>query len=300
MQLLAPAKLNLHLRVAPLDSPGFHPVMTWMCTVGALFDTLTIRSTEDAPGTVSLLCDDPNLPCDQTNLVVRAVDLMRHDGAPANHAVAIQLQKRIPTGGGLGGGSSDAARTLLGLNRLWKLNWSLDRLSRLSAVLGSDVPFFLYGPSSICTGRGQFVRPIAPPKPKAALIFLPGIAVPTAPVYRKFDQMGLGDEASMDTQPPWQQWADLSAGPLLAKLVNDLETPAFAICPKLANLREEMEQSLGRIVRMSGSGSSLFTLFDDLAEAKSAVARIGDRHNEIQAVATSLAPPTIEDDLASA
>src|SRR5262245_1822728 len=115
MRVLAPAKLNLHLRVAPLDSSGFHPLLSWMCTAG-LFDTLTIQP---ADGTVVwLTCDDSKLACDAGNLVVRAACVLQ-DQVRGGFGAEIHLQKQILIGGGLGGGSSDAARTLLALNQLW-------------------------------------------------------------------------------------------------------------------------------------------------------------------------------------
>jgi 4-diphosphocytidyl-2-C-methyl-D-erythritol kinase len=125
MKLLAPAKINLHLRVGPVNrQSGFHPLMSWFCTVG-LFDTLLIEQDSHSAVAFSLTCDDPALPCDATNLVVRAADALRRSAGENGQALSkirAQLQKRIPAGGGLGGGSSDAARTLLGLNRMWLLN----------------------------------------------------------------------------------------------------------------------------------------------------------------------------------
>src|SRR5947207_7858541 len=117
MRLLAPAKINLHLRVFGVQSDGFHPLLSWMSTVG-LFDTIDVE--ESANGIV-LTCDDPSIPCDARNLVYRAAQLMLDSGSnaqPFRVGVRVHLTKRIPAGGGLGGGSSDAARMLLGLNRL--------------------------------------------------------------------------------------------------------------------------------------------------------------------------------------
>jgi 4-diphosphocytidyl-2-C-methyl-D-erythritol kinase len=278
---------------------GFHPLMSWFCTVG-LFDTLLIEQDLNSAEGFTLTCDDPALPRDSTNLVVRAADALRRSASGGREyliKIRAQLQKRIPAGGGLGGGSSDAARTLLGLNRMWLLNHSVEHLSGIAATLGSDVPFFLHGPSSVCTSRGEVVMPIRRPKPKWAVLIFPRFAVSTPAAYRVFDEMGLGDPDSIRTPPDWQQWADLSAGPLLSRLVNDLEAPAFAMCPELASLRLTLEKSLGRTVRMSGSGSTLFTLFDDFAEAESAVARIHECCG-LSALATELAP-TICDDLTS-
>jgi len=304
MRLLAPAKINLHLRVGPVDrSTGYHPLLSWFCTV-ALFDTLVIELS-DADDAIRLSCNDPALACDSSNLVVRAATMLREgsnfrkdqQSALTRGACGIRahLEKRIPTGGGLGGGSSDAARTLLGLNRMWLLNDSVDHLSGIAASLGSDVPFFLHGPSSVCSGRGEIVQPIAAPKPRWVVLILPDFAISTPAVYRRFDEMGLGDESSIRTPPQWQQWADLSAGPLLSRLVNDLEAPAFAICPQLRELHETLEKALGRTIRMSGSGSSLFTLFDEETEAKAAAARIEECCG-VLALVTELAP-IINDDL---
>jgi 4-diphosphocytidyl-2C-methyl-D-erythritol kinase len=288
MRILAPAKVNLHLRVAPPEGSGFHPLLSWFCAVG-LFDTLTIRETED--GTIALTSDDPSLPCDATNLVMRAATALRSAVPRQTSGVSIHLQKRIAAGGGLGGGSSDAAWTLLALNRLWKLDLPIDQLSGIAATLGSDVPFFLHGPSSFCTGRGEIVQPIPKPRPGWIVLILPvGIALPTQLVYRKFDELRLGDRSLIDAQPPWLQWAELSAGPLLAGLVNDLEPAAFALCPELGTLRDRLEQVLSRIVRMSGSGSSLFTLFDEQSEAQAAVERIEGENESARARTVPLAP----------
>jgi 4-diphosphocytidyl-2C-methyl-D-erythritol kinase len=301
MRLLAPAKINLHLRVAPPEGTGFHPLLSWFCAVG-LFDTLTFEpASGDAFSEVHLTCDDPGLPCDSTNLVTRAANALGRLRTPGQSASAapvpgglnVHLEKRIPTGGGLGGGSSDAAWTLLGLNRLWALGLTVDHLSRIAADLGSDVPFFLHGASSICTGRGEIVRPVARPKPRWAVLVLPDIAMPTRAVYAKFDEMRLGDRATIDHDPGWAQWAELSAGPLLPRLINDLEPAAFEVCPKLKMLRIEIEQTLGRIVRMSGSGSSLFTLFDELPEAQSAVECIQKRH-ALRVLTARLAPDELD------
>lgn len=293
MRLLAPAKINLHLRVAPPDGSGFHSLLSWMCTV-SLFDTLSIDRADTT--SIHLTSDDPGLACDDSNLVIRAAKSTLNELAPGQRGLDIHLQKRIPSGGGLGGGSSDAARTLLGLNALWKLDWPIQRLARLSAALGSDVPFFLFGPSSLCTGRGQMVQPVSRPRPKWAVLFLPALALPTPAVYRKFDEMKLGHSDALTLPPDWSSWTQESAKPLLGRLVNDLEAPALALAPELRSLRQDLEREFGRAVRMSGSGSSLFTLFDESDEAKSAVARMKERPG-VRVLTTELAP-VIEDDLA--
>ncbi len=303
MRLLAPAKINLHLRVGPLARDGFHPLLSWFCTIG-LFDTLTLklRSCAPVPGLrehdageelVQLETDWPDLPVDERNLVVRAGRALagtpgrRADAAAARReGVSVFLRKRIPMGAGLGGGSSDAARVLLGLNNLWGIGWSAQRLSEFSAQLGSDVPFFQHGPSAICSGRGEVVRTIARPAVSWVVLVLPAMHMPTPTVYRRFDEMKLGRTETIEMEPDWNAWTQFTSDRLLACLVNDLEAPAFSISPELGRLHQAVEQRLGRVVRMSGSGSSLFTLFDSQHAADEAAERIAvDLKVEARAVA---------------
>ncbi|HSI35427.1 MAG TPA: 4-(cytidine 5'-diphospho)-2-C-methyl-D-erythritol kinase [Tepidisphaeraceae bacterium] len=296
MRVNAPAKINLHLRVGPPTPDGFHPLLTWMVTVG-LFDTLDVR-LRDEPG-VALACDDPALPTDGTNLVSRGATALLEAAAVVEHGAGIalapaagatvSLRKRIPTGAGLGGGSADGAAVITALDRLLQLGWPADRLADLSARLGSDLPFFFHGPSSVCTGRGEVVRPIARPKPRWAVLVLPPIHMPTPAVYRKYDELGLGDATTISAEPDWARLTGLTANELLPELVNDLEAPAFAISSKLAELREAAQSVVGRIVRMSGSGSSLFTLYDAAADASASAEKLRAKLG-VRTVAVELCP----------
>lgn len=298
MRLLAPAKINLHLRVGKPRADGFHPLLSWMCTVG-LFDKLTL---ENASGReCALTCAQPDVPCDSRNLVLHAALALadsltesRQGEVCPDFGLIATLEKHIPAGAGLGGGSSDAARTLLGLNRLWQSALSVQRLSEIAGRLGSDVPFFLNGPSAICTGRGEVTRPTPPPTARHAVLILPRMAMPTPSVYRRFDQMALGTDLS-SAEEDWERWAKLPAAELMPLLVNDLEPAAFALEPRLADLRCRMEQILGRSVRMSGSGSSLFCLYDTSRQADEA-ARSISRESGLDSIAVPLAP-AFEDDL---
>ena len=273
MPILAPAKINLHLRVGPPRADGFHPILTWMCVVD-LYDEIEI---EPAANGVTLECDDPSIPTDERNLVVKAALAM---GAAAK----IKLTKRIPAGGGLAGGSSDAASTLMALGP----GHPDKNLPQIAMSLGSDVAFFLHGPSSVCAGVGEQVRPIDPPACGWALLILPPFGMPTPAVYRKFDEMKLGRRESIDVEPDWSALTQLSAERLLPHLVNDLEPPAFALNPELRRLRDNWEQRLGRPVRMSGSGSTLFTLYDTLDEAEKTE---GDRDIRVVEVAPRQTEP---------
>jgi 4-diphosphocytidyl-2-C-methyl-D-erythritol kinase len=312
LRFLCPAKVNLHLRVGPLRDDRFHPLLSWMCTVG-LYDTLEMRlsgvRSADVPDSavprridISLQCEPPGLACDDRNLVVRVAKAWQSGDTRSEGAVIqARLTKRTPVGAGLGGGSSDAARMILALNRLFPGEageQSPGELTAFAARFGSDVPFFLAGPSSVCAGRGEIVRPIGKPRPRWAVLVLPKLMMPTPEVYRRFDSMGLGRLEDINAEPNWAHWATLDALSLLPLLVNDLEAPAFSIRPELRDLRIGMEQVLNRPVRMSGSGSSLFTLYDDAAEARFAVRTLvgspGNGESRVEAVELS---PSIHDDL---
>ena len=319
MRVPAPAKINLHLRVGPPKADGFHPLLTWMTTV-ALFDTLTFvrrrptSPTSDDAGDsptppqrdahfFALSCDRPDLPVGRDNLVVKAAMALADaagtgDGSRVGEGstvvrldrVSAFLAKRIPSGAGLGGGSSDAAAALVGLNALWKLGFAASRLSAIAAQLGSDVPFFLSGPSSVCSGRGEIVRPVARLDMKWAVLVLPKYELPTPAVYRRFDEMNLGREDSIRDDVDWAAWSKLSAAELMPRLVNDMEPAAFSLRPELGELRQKLERELSpQIVRMSGSGSSLFTLCDDAERAQSLAQRVKQRCN-VDAMAAAVAP----------
>ena len=282
MIVRAPAKLNLHLRVFPKAADGFHPLRSWFRTIG-LFDDLTFELVEAgqdgagrgcAGGRLDLRCDAGDVPRDETNLVCRAWAALP-DAPPAR----VTLVKRIPAGGGLGGGSSDAAATFLAAEHFTRFAqpWRSaakrfeENMTR-AEILGSDVPFFVSAASlvledAICEGRGERVTPFAAGLRHAALLLLTGIDCPTPMVYRRFDALAAPAD---DGSPDFEAWARLPAAELLPLLRNDLEAATFSLRPILAAVRVEAETRLGRPVRMTGSGGTLFTLFDDAAAAGSA------------------------------
>lgn len=271
MQRISPAKVNLFLRVGPRRADGYHDLVSWFAMTG-LHDVLDFVPSADPR--LSLTCNLPGLAVDQSNLIIKAATLLREAAGGAAGAT-IELAKRIPMGAGLGGGSSNAAVTLLALNELWQCSLPVEQLSALAARLGSDVPFFLGSPSAICRGRGEIIEAFGAPAARWIVVILPPIAMPTPQVYRRFDELGLGTHLS--SLGEFGRLASLPARELLPELVNDLETPAFAIRPDLGELRSAIEAAVGRPVRMSGSGASLFTVFDEQAEATAAAAAIASR-----------------------
>jgi 4-diphosphocytidyl-2-C-methyl-D-erythritol kinase len=303
MRVLAPAKINIHLRVGPRRPDGFHPLLSWMTTVG-LFDTLNfthVPSKDAGPPRrprVSLRCDNPLLPCDGRNLIIKIANALAAESKfDVNNATDLEilLEKRIPIGAGLGGGSSDGAFALMALNRLWRVGGAADVLSAFAARFGSDLSFFFHGPSSVCRGRGEIVSPVPRPSARWAALVLPRFSMPTPDVYRKFDQMNLGRDRDIQLEPDWPRWAEQKSEELLPRLVNDLEPPAFEISPALGRLRSEVELRLARPVRMSGSGSSLFTLFDHQSHAADA-AKLVERDLNEKCIAVEVSP-IFEDDL---
>ncbi len=286
MRWLAPAKINLHLRVGKRRDDGYHPLGSWLVTVG-LFDRLILK--REAFG-FSFRCEDEMIPSDDRNLVMKAARAFASEIGTIREQLgcSVTLLKSIPHGSGLGGGSSDAATLLVALNSFLEAGWAVDRLSRVGAAIGSDVPFFFSAPSAVLAGRGEMVTSAPPPAVKWAVLVLPPMHVSTADCYRQFDAMGLGDDRDLTTVN-FADWAKLSAGDLMARLVNDLEPPAFALQPNLAALKDRIERDTRRTIRMSGSGSSLFTLADEAAEAIEIAATI-ERNCGIRATAVQLAP----------
>jgi 4-diphosphocytidyl-2-C-methyl-D-erythritol kinase len=254
-----PAKVNLFLEVLGRRPDGYHDLATLMVTVG-LFDSLEFR--ENASGDIRLDCDIPDLSTGPDNLVCRAAKLM-WERFHIRTGVDIRLSKRIPMTAGLAGGSSDAAATLAGLNRLWNLGLGQAQLSSLGAELGSDVPFFFYGPAAWCTGRGEIVEPLPMGKPLDLVLVSPNVGLSTAKV---FGALTLEDKPNEGTGIR----EALAKGDMIdlgRRLFNRLEEPAMRLCPQVALVRQGLAQLDPCGVRMSGSGSTVFALAHDAADA---------------------------------
>ena len=259
----APAKINLNLLVAPRRPDGFHAIDSCVAKV-TLYDRLDLRLRED--GGVSFTCE--GLPCgpDESNLALRAARLLA-DAAGGAAGADIHLTKRIPPGGGLGGGSSDAAAVLAGLAELWGLETSAGALREPAAALGSDVPLFLGPPAARMTGRGECLTGLDL-HPFVAVLFLPPAPCATGDVYREFDARPIQAGRPADRQlPPGL----LAAGPPSSwrgRLANDLAAPAERICPEMALRRRRIAEAVDVPVCVTGSGSALFVLCDDASEAR--------------------------------
>ena len=181
IKVAAPAKINLFLEILGKRQDGYHEIETVMQEI-SLFDYLYIENYDEG---VAFTCSNPKLATGEENLVVKAVRLMQKESGTSK-GVKIHLDKKIPIGAGLGGGSSDAAATLCGLNRLWQLGYDEKQLMSLAGKLGSDTPFFVIGNTAICKGRGEVVTPYPLNVKYNYIIIYPRFEVSTAAVYKNF------------------------------------------------------------------------------------------------------------------
>ncbi len=256
VSLPAFAKINLDLRVLGTRADGFHDLKTVFQSL-MLFDQVTVTARR---GALAITCDEPDIPTDHRNLVWKAASLLHRMHTGRNSAprdVAIDLRKRIPAEAGLGGGSADAAMTLLALNALWKLDLDAATLSRIGARLGADVPYFLVGGTALGLGRGDDIYPLADMPPVHVVILRPGFGVATADAYGWFDEeqrRPLKDPQPRRVPPDWPAWS--------ATLRNDLEGPVVKHHPAIGRIRQSLLDAGATFAAMSGSGSAVFGLFE--------------------------------------
>ena len=257
MQLFAPAKINLSFKILRRREDGFHEIETLMAPI-SLRDELTIEPNESG---LVFSVDDPSLPAGEDNLVVRAARSFFGD-VQEKPRVRITLRKKIPHGAGLGGGSSDAASTLLGLNQLYGGRLPSSRLTNMAAGIGSDVPFFLVQSAAWCRGRGEIVEPAAVPS-LPLLLLKPQFGVSTAWAYQRWRD---------SRELPGVDFAVQSVGEL--SLQNDLERPVFEKHIFLAQMKGWLrDQPEVAAALMSGSGSTVFAVLRDSKSADAIAAR---------------------------
>lgn len=254
IQIRSYAKINWTLDVLCRRADGYHELRTIYQTV-SLYDRLRITTT---PRLIEVSCDDPRVRCDETNLASRAAMAMR-EAVGITSGAHIAIEKRIPVGGGLGGGSSNAASTLMALARLWRVGVPGERINKIAATLGSDVPFFLVGGTALGVGRGEQVHPVDPVQCESLLLVNPGIQVSTASVYAKFSRL-TGREPK--SKIPFDLFAaeGISELPLGAR--NDLERAASDAYPEIAEVKRGLISLGAGHALMSGSGGTVFGIFD--------------------------------------
>lgn len=257
VEVLAPAKLNLFLEVLGRRPDGYHEIESLMVTVD-LHDTLTV--IDDPSGAISLTCDDPSLPVGSDNLVVSAAERLKA-ATGCTRGARIHLKKVIPSQAGLAGGSSDAAATLVALDRIWNLETPAGRLDAAAGEIGSDVAFFLHAPSAVCRGRGERVEAIPLTESLHFVLVCPDTGVSTAEVYRHV----IPPEKPRPIGPVLEALAHAEIPALGRSLFNRLQPTAEALRPELNRIRDalaNLDPSLDGSL-MSGSGSAYFGLCRD-------------------------------------
>ncbi len=253
--LSAYAKINLTLEVLARRADGYHDIASVMQTID-LADTLSFEEDDQ----VRLLCDSPGL-ASPDNVVLRAAMLLQ-EASKCRQGAKISLEKAIPVAAGLGGGSSDAAATLRGLNEFWKLDLPLQQLISLASELGSDVPFFLIGGTALVEGRGERVTPL-PPLPNAWMVLLK----PPSDIANKTVRLYAALEEADFTAGEWAERlvALLRQGgsPDSSTLFNVFERAAFAFYPGLLDYRQRFLDAGAATVHLAGAGPTLFVLVED-------------------------------------
>lgn len=261
IRIHAPAKVNLCLRVIGRRPDGYHDIESVFYQVG-LFDTLTIEPCEK----LEFECDSRDIGPPESNLAVRAAELLRAETGTTAGA-RLRLEKKIPAGAGLGGGSSDAAAALKALNVFWRLGLSAGRLHELAERLGSDVPFFIHGPAARVGGRGEVVEPFVPPEPLHLLLVKPECSVPTAWAYQSLDLTNKGTDYKLACFGI----ADLATGRMPEAFHNDFEAVVIARFPVIGEIKAGMLELGAMGAVMSGSGSAVAGLFSSRAAAEEAM-----------------------------
>lgn len=249
------AKVNLFLRIVGKRANGYHEIRSVFQKV-SLADTLIF--TTNHHGAITLNCDDPELPRDRRNLVIKVAEALRNQ-VGSSLGADISLEKKIPVAAGLGGGSGNAAVTLQALAGIWGVDATFESLANLALSIGADVPFFLDGPCAFVSGIGEKVSQLSPKKSFPILIVKPDFGISAADAY-KYSRF---DFAPFEKSPEMVEDIESGEPARAAKwMINDLEPWALEAYPKLAALKEKVEKTGPLRAMMSGSGSALFAVYE--------------------------------------
>ena len=265
----AHAKINLDLRVLGTRADGFHELRTVFQAL-ALYDAI---ECVPRPGPFAIECDTAGVPLDRSNIVWRAAESLwrslRRQGPVKD--MLVRLHKRIPLQGGLGGGSTDAAATLVALSHAWRVPLRPNQFVDVAATLGADVPFFLSGGTALGLGRGDEIYPLADLPRHWVVLLIPGFGVATVDAYGWYD-------AERDlARGPTVREAQYVPGPWpsrAAQMINDLEAPIARHHPEIEQMKTALRRAGALAAAMSGSGSTVFGLFQKRKDAVLAVERL--------------------------
>ncbi|MBO4954631.1 MAG: 4-(cytidine 5'-diphospho)-2-C-methyl-D-erythritol kinase [Clostridia bacterium] len=279
MEVFANAKINLSLDVLGVREDGYHEVRMLMQSIG-LADRITL---DPIPSGIMLHTNRSYLPCDARNLAYRAAELFLKE-TNTSSGVKMNIIKKIPVSAGLAGGSTDAAAVLVGLNQLFGTKLSRRRLCELGGTLGSDIPFCILGGTALATGRGEQIHRL-PPLPKVYLVLVkPPISISTPKIYTALDQQEIACHPDTDALIEKIKARDVSG--LAQEMVNVLEPVCETFEPRISELREKL-LSCGAIgARMSGSGPTVFGIFETYEQAARAADAFRGRGDEVIVTST--------------
>ena len=268
LKFKTPAKVNLGLHVHGKREDGFHELETIFQMV-SLFDDVELELLSSG---IKLECDMLGIPTDDTNLACKAALLLRKSYQVEGKGVSIRLKKKIPFGAGLGGGSGNAAGVLMGLNRLWDLNIDREKLFTLAAELGSDVPFFLTSPCALGKGRGERLTVLESCSKFQVLLVFPGFPIATSWVYQNLRLKLTKRPNNISILRKNLSLSNITS--LGSQLYNDLESVVIQKFPEVKVVKDELWAWGALGVLLSGSGSTVFGIFDDPEKAQVACASL--------------------------
>lgn len=263
------AKINPALHVLGKRDDGYHEIETIFQTI-SLHDTLTFSPIEE--NRIELTCDDSSIPVDGNNLIVLAANTLQETLKTKNGA-RIHLEKRIPSPGGLGGGSSDAAIALLGLVYLWNIKTSKNELEKLGAKLGADVPFFFTGGTALGKGLGTELSPLEDMPKKQLLVVTPNVSVPTAEAYKALNASRLTKKSLVSILAS-SRWSEVIADSIQTNFHNDFESVIFRLKPEIEKVKNALIEYGANGALMTGSGASVFAIFDNKETREEAIVKL--------------------------
>ncbi len=272
-RLVAPCKINLHLRVFERRADGFHDIESVFQGI-SLGDELGVRTGADSGlSDGECLVVSPRMELPPTNTLTRAVEEFRRETGISD-GVRVDIEKLVPAGAGLGGGSSDAAALLRALDSLYGTGLAASRLAGMAARIGSDVPFFLAGGACLVRGRGEIIAPIPARTDLWGVLAMPEVHCSTAEAYGLFDRWQTSSGARGREWPDFDDLAGVYAGPVSrwTAFYNGFTDPIEARYPRIREIREFLERSGAAFVSMTGSGSAVYALYSDPEGGKQVLA----------------------------
>jgi 4-diphosphocytidyl-2-C-methyl-D-erythritol kinase len=265
MKISSHAKINLFLIVEGKRNDGYHDIKTLFCRIG-LHDTLLLDLTRQGRG-IEILCSNPEIPIDETNIAYKAASTffenLEKDDYPSNDGLRIVIKKRIPVGAGLGGGSSNAANVLSGLNKMYGRPFSNKKIMEMAIKTGADVPFFIFRKPAIATGIGEKLKSFKGLNPFKVILVFPGKSVSTNMVYKNLNLRLTKCKQKLNCL-----YFEKNAFIPEHHLCNDLESVTESICPEIKIIKARLLElgSVGSL--MTGSGPTVFGLFSDSLKAE--------------------------------